>query len=103
MKSVWSLILLFWVAVALTAPLLGLHPDSIHLERILSAPDMYAWLGGDDLGRDILARLLAGAQVSIAVAAIVTVATMLLGTMPLRLCSHFEFTIERSSLELLPE
>ncbi len=26
-----------------------------------------------------------------------------LGTMPLRLCSHWEFTIERSLLELLPE
>jgi peptide/nickel transport system permease protein len=73
-------ILLFWFAVALAAPLLGLAPDAIHLERILSGPDTHAWLGYDDLGRNILARLLAGAQVSLAVASIVTTVTLTFGT-----------------------
>ena len=73
-------ILLYWIAVALAAPLLGLAPNAIHLERILSGPDTQAWLGYDDLGRNILARLLAGAQVSLAVAAIVTTVTLTFGT-----------------------
>ena len=64
MKHWPQIIILFWVAAALAAPLLGLQPDSINLGRILATPETHAWLGNDDLGRDVLARLLAGAQVS---------------------------------------
>lgn len=77
----WPLaILLFWLAMALAAPLSGLQPDAIHLEHILGAPDAYAWLGSDDLGRNIAARLMAGAQVSLMVALAVTATTMIFGT-----------------------
>lgn len=75
-----SAVVLFWTAAALTAPLLGLAPDDIHLEKILAGPHSTAWLGQDDLGRDILARLLAGARVSLTVAAAVTLVTFTLGT-----------------------
>ncbi|OIQ87122.1 glutathione transport system permease protein GsiD [mine drainage metagenome] len=74
-------ILLFWVVAALAAPWLGLAPDEIHLDRILARPDAHAWLGYDDLGRDLLARLLAGAGVSLTVAASVTVFTLTFGTL----------------------
>ena len=73
-------VVLFWTVAALAAPLLGLAPDGIHLEKILAGPDGAAWLGYDDLGRDILARLLDGARVSLAVAAAVTLVTFILGT-----------------------
>ena len=63
-------ILLFWVIAALVSPWSGLTPDEIHLDKILAGPDLAAWLGHDDLGRNILARLLAGARVSLAVAAV---------------------------------
>ncbi|MCX7626978.1 MAG: ABC transporter permease [Methylophilaceae bacterium] len=81
MKS-WSLVIpLFWVVAAAVAPLLGLQPDVIHLEHILRTPDWDAWLGSDDLGRDILARLLAGARVSLTVAMTVTVVAGVAGTL----------------------
>ena len=73
-------ILLFWVIAALVSPWSGLTPDEIHLDKILAGPDLAAWLGHDDLGRNILARLLAGARVSLAVAAVVTLATFTFGT-----------------------
>jgi peptide/nickel transport system permease protein len=73
-------ILLFWVVAALAAPWLGLAPDEIHLDRILARPDVHAWLGCDDLGRDLLSRLLAGAGVSLTVAGSVTVFTLTFGT-----------------------
>lgn len=73
-------LLLFWIAAALLGLWPGLQPDAIQLGRILALPDAQAWLGHDDLGRNILARLLAGAQVSLAVAVTVTTATLLLGT-----------------------
>ncbi len=77
----WPLaILLFWLAAALAAPWLGPAPNDIQLARILAAPDAQDWLGRDDLGRDILARLLTGAQVSLLVAGTVTAVTLGFGT-----------------------
>jgi peptide/nickel transport system permease protein len=72
-------VLLFWLMAALAVPWLGLSPDTIHLQSILAAPDSHAWLGYDDLGRDILARLLSGAQVSLTVALTVTTVTASVG------------------------
>jgi peptide/nickel transport system permease protein len=73
-------ILLLWLSAALIAPLLGLTPDAIALDKILAGPDTSAWLGHDDLGRNLLARLLAGARVSLTVAFVVTLVTFSIGT-----------------------
>jgi peptide/nickel transport system permease protein len=73
-------VLLVWVLAALTAPWIGLSPDAIHLDKILAGPGAGAWLGYDDLGRDLLARLLAGAGVSLTVAGSVTLVTFIVGT-----------------------
>jgi peptide/nickel transport system permease protein len=100
MKSLPSAVLFFWIVVALTVPLLGMQPDAIHLERILSTPGMHAWLGSDDLGRDILARLLAGAQVSLAVSAIVTVVTMLFGTSLGLIAGYFGGWVDRALMHV---
>jgi peptide/nickel transport system permease protein len=80
MKHWPQAVLLLWVACAFAAPLVAPAPDAIHLQRILALPDWYALLGNDDLGRDVLSRLLAGARVSLLVAAVVTAITFFLGT-----------------------
>lgn len=78
----WPLIvILFWIGAVLLAQLFDLQPDTIALERILARPDTQAWLGNDDLGRDILSRLLAGAQVSLFIAIAVTSITLIFGTL----------------------
>ncbi|MDJ0738988.1 MAG: ABC transporter permease [Gammaproteobacteria bacterium] len=46
----------------------GLDPNRISLPQILLPPSDAAWLGTDDLGRSVAARLLAGAGVSLLVA-----------------------------------
>ena len=79
MKYWPQIILLSWIALALAAPLLGLHPDAIDLNRILATPDSHALLGNDDLGRDVLARLMVGAQIALTVAVIVTSITVSFG------------------------
>jgi len=61
-------ILLLWATVALVGGLLPLMPDQIELSRVLEPPSMGVWLGADELGRDLLARLVAGARVSFLVA-----------------------------------
>ena len=72
-------ILVFWLLAIFIGQLLGLQANSIDLNAILANPNMQHWLGADDLGRDILARILEGVQVSFLVAIVVTVITMLVG------------------------
>lgn len=80
MKLWPQIVLLFWLATAVVAPWLGFQPDAIDLSHILDAPSSAAVLGTDDLGRDILARLIAGAGISLTVAGLVTLATLTFGT-----------------------
>ena len=88
-------VLLFWLVVVLASNLAGLQPDSINLDRILATPDAHAWLGNDDLGRDVLARLLNGAQVSILVAVCVTAVTLSFGTVIGLLAGYFGGWVDR--------
>ncbi len=73
-------VLLLWLSLALLAGLSLLDPNQIDLRHILQGPDGAAWLGYDDLGRPILARLIAGSRTSLLVAAGVVGTTALLGT-----------------------
>ena len=79
MRQLPLAILVFWLVAVLASWVLDLRPDTIDLARILAAPGGVAWLGNDDLGRDIFARLLSGAEVSFLVAVIVTGITLLVG------------------------
>jgi len=79
MRRLPYLILLFWIAAVCLAWWLDLRPNQINLDQILAAPGHAAWLGNDDLGRNILARLLSGAEVSFLVATIVTGVTLSFG------------------------
>ena len=83
MKTVYSIplfILLVWTALAVLAPVLPLYPDQIILDKILLSPNWEQWLGYDDLGRSISARLIMGARTSLTVAIIVVSISFLLGT-----------------------
>jgi peptide/nickel transport system permease protein len=79
MRGLPFLILVFWLCAVLSAWIFEFQPNLISLDRILATPDGFAWLGNDDLGRDILARLLSGAEVSFLVAVIVTGITLTVG------------------------
>ena len=73
-------VILVWLLAVLIAKLMPLQPDHIALGHILGSASHQAWLGYDDLGRDVLARLLTGAQISLFVAFVVTAVTFLFGT-----------------------
>jgi peptide/nickel transport system permease protein len=56
-------IVLFWVFVAVTAPLIAPYsPTELAGER-LQSPSAEHWLGSDHLGRDVLSRLIWGSRV----------------------------------------
>jgi len=69
-----------WVLLALAAGFSLLHPNQIDLQHILQGPGTHAWLGYDDLGRPVLARLIAGSRTSLLVAAGVVGVTAIVGT-----------------------
>ncbi len=69
-------------AAALLAPWIAPHdPNRQALERRLEGPSGAHPLGLDELGRDILSRLLAGARVSVGVGCVVVVLAGSLGTL----------------------
>lgn len=76
----WRLTGVLLLAIAtlfLASPWLPLDATGVHLERLLMPPAANAWLGTDELGRDLLARLLLGGRTSLLVAVgVVTIAAL---------------------------
>jgi peptide/nickel transport system permease protein len=82
----WPLILLGAIAAAsFAAPLanavLGIDPNMVDLLERLAEPSLAHPLGTDELGRDVLLRLLAGGQVSLAIGIAAAVAAAAVGTL----------------------
>jgi len=70
------------IGAAIFAPLLALHdPVGIDLARMLERPSAEHWMGTDIQGRDIWARLVYGARVSIAVGVISQGIALFLGVL----------------------
>ena len=81
-RSCIGLVLVGLVLVAATlGPVLSPYaPDAPDFLATLAAPSATHWLGTDDLGRDVLARILWGARVSLLVGLGSVAAALLLGT-----------------------
>src|SRR5687767_13931383 len=68
-------------AVCTLAPILAPGgPEAGSLSQTMRRPDARHWLGTDELGRDVLARLLWGGRVSLSVALLVTLVAPAVGT-----------------------
>lgn len=73
-------ILLLWAVMLLLAPFYDEQAVHMDLASVLQPPTSSAWLGKDELGRDMWARLLTGAQTSALVAVLVVGISATLGT-----------------------
>lgn len=70
-----------FVLFALFSPWLApMDPATINLPARLQSPSHAHWLGTDELGRDILSRVIFGARISMLVGSSVVVGSLLLGT-----------------------
>lgn len=68
--------------VAIFAPLLAPHAPNVQdLAHRLRPPSAAHWLGTDELGRDILSRLVYGARVTLGIVVLVSVVTAPIGLM----------------------
>jgi peptide/nickel transport system permease protein len=73
-------LMISFLLMALFAPVLApYNPAALDLVHRLAAPDRAHWLGTDELGRDILSRVIWGARLSLTVAVSVVGLSFLLG------------------------
>jgi peptide/nickel transport system permease protein len=68
--------------IAIAAPLLSKYdPNGVNLVQRLSSPDSGHWFGTDDLGRDVLARMMFGARVSLTIGFAATALSLIVGSL----------------------
>ncbi|MGD8319948.1 MAG: ABC transporter permease [Gemmatimonadota bacterium] len=89
-----AVISLFVVAglalVCAAAPLLAPYPfDAIDLDAIRQPPSLAHWMGTDDLGRDLLTRVLYGGRISILIGVLAAVVGTGLGTLVGALAGYY--------------
>jgi peptide/nickel transport system permease protein len=78
---VGSMILVFWIVCALFGPLIAPHdPYASDPLNSLLPPDRAHWFGTDQLGRDVLSRLIVGARDILTIAPLATLVGTLAGT-----------------------
>lgn len=77
-----ALIILFWCLVAIGWRwIVPYDPFATGITMPLGAPSLEHWMGGDDLGRDVWSRVLAGTADVLSIAPLATVITISVGTL----------------------
>jgi peptide/nickel transport system permease protein len=73
-------IILIWALVAIFAPELAPHPPNLQFGPLNAAPSHVYLFGTDELGRDVLSRVLYGARLSLPLAALLVAVAMTIGS-----------------------
>lgn len=77
-----AVIIVAWALAALLAPWLLRHdPNFVDVAHRLRPPSLEHWLGTDSLGRDVLARVVYGARISLSVGLVVVLVGGVFGTL----------------------
>jgi peptide/nickel transport system permease protein len=77
---VGGVVIVGWVVVAIFAPLLAPHPPDAIITAPNLPPSSQYLLGTDDLGRDVLSRVLYGARLSLPFGALLVLVAMTIGS-----------------------
>lgn len=67
------------VALVVLAPVLAPHGEAELVGEVWAPPSTSAWLGTDNLGRDLLSRLLYGGRITLVIALTATLLAMVIG------------------------
>jgi len=90
------MMVIVFVAFAVFAPLLAPYdPAEIHLPARLMSPSTAHWFGTDELGRDILSRIIYGARISMLVGISVVAASLALGLIFGSIAGYYGGTVDR--------
>lgn len=91
-----AVVLLSMGLAASTAPWISpFDPNAIDLRAMQQAPNATHWLGTDDLGRDVLARMLYAGRISLLLAGVVTVLAVAIGTVLGAVAGYFGGRVDR--------
>lgn len=76
-----ALLIVFLFLVSLLAPFIAPYgPDELDLYHVLMPPSAAHWFGTDDLGRDVLTRIIYGARISLKVGFVAVGIAVAIGT-----------------------
>jgi oligopeptide transport system permease protein len=90
LATIAAVLLILLALVAIFAPLVAPYDYTAQDYTALTQPPSRAhWLGTDDLGRDILSRLIFGARISLAVGLVVEAVILLIGVPAGLIAAHF--------------
>ncbi len=78
---VGGIVIVLLIVAATFGPLAAQDPNEIHLDETLSGPSPQHLFGTDQLGRDVLSRILFGARLSLVIGLVVVVISGTAGTM----------------------
>lgn len=83
----------FMIVTAVGAPWIAPYPDegrgASHLASRFAAPSAQHWFGTDNLGRDVLSRVIFGARIPLTISAAVAIAVLLIGPLLGALAGYF--------------
>lgn len=75
--------------------------DQQHSQALLQTPNAQFWLGTDELGRDLLSRILYGARISLSCALLATIISALLGIIYGSLAGYFGGKIDQLLMRIV--
>jgi peptide/nickel transport system permease protein len=94
-------IILAWIIIAIACPLLTPYaPDAVNVAIRLKPPTAAHWLGTDELGRDVLTRLLYGTRVSLTTGFVVVLVGAVFGTLAGGIAAFGRGRIEEAIMRL---
>jgi peptide/nickel transport system permease protein len=83
-------LIVFLIITAISAPWLAPYPpNDINMAQTLAKPSVEHWLGTDNLGRDVLSRIIYGARTSLIIAVGATAMSVILGETLGLIAAHF--------------
>ena len=96
LAAIGAVLITIFVVFALFAPWIAAQdPASIDLPSRLSLPSHAHWLGSDELGRDILSRIIYGARISMLVGSSVVLTSLALGLIIGSIAGYYGGGIDR--------
>lgn len=95
-----GVIVVFWLLVAVLAPWIRpFDPLAQDFDR-LQAPSAEHWFGTDQVGRDVLSRVISGAQVSIPLALMLVIFAMLIGSLLGAIAGYFGKALDETIMRI---
>ena len=95
-------VLVLFVAVAAAAPLIAPHdPTAVDARAILAPSSGEHWLGTDNLGRDVLSRLIHGARWTLGTAFLAAIGIVSIGVMVGLIAGYFGGLVDNALMRIV--